>query len=150
MLHHRRKRLERRDPEHVLPGLAEGGGRRHLAPSRRNLEPPLRKVDGDRPLVLEPEKEEVTLRGGKRLEPHAQRQGLTHPHGERTQGYAGSTSPPRARRVEVPAGGGEVTTTATFSEPGEYMLRVTALETLSSMVQHCCYTNNYVKVTVTP
>ena len=54
------------------------------------------------------------------------------------------------RRFDVPAGGGQVTTTATFSEPGEYMLRVTALETLSSMVQHCCYTNNYVKVTVTP
>ena len=54
------------------------------------------------------------------------------------------------RRFVVPAGGGQVTTTSTFSEPGEYTLRVTALETLSSMVQHCCYTNNYVQVTVTP
>ena len=54
------------------------------------------------------------------------------------------------RRLDVPAGGGQVSTTATFREPGEYMLRVTALETLSSMVQHCCYTNNYVQVTVTP
>ena len=43
-----------------------------------------------------------------------------------------------------------MTTTVTFSEPGEYMLRVTALQTLSAMVQHCCYTNNYVYVTVTP
>lgn len=54
------------------------------------------------------------------------------------------------RRFEVPPGGGEVQTTARFSEPGEYMLRVSAVETLSAMVQHCCYTNNYVQVTVTP
>jgi hypothetical protein len=54
------------------------------------------------------------------------------------------------REFDVPAGGGQLTTTATFREPGEYVVRVTSLETLSSMVQHCCYTNNYVKVTVTP
>ena len=45
---------------------------------------------------------------------------------------------------------GEVTTIASFEEPGEYVLRVTAIESLSAMVQHCCWTNAYVKVTVTP
>ena len=52
--------------------------------------------------------------------------------------------------AEVPAEGGDVTTEATFSQPGEYMVRITALQTLSSMVQHCCYTNGYIRVTVTP
>ena len=42
---------------------------------------------------------------------------------------------------------GEVTTTATFSQPGDYVVRVTAVESLASMEQHCCYTNGYVKVT---
>ena len=45
---------------------------------------------------------------------------------------------------------GEVTTIASFEEPGEYVLRVTAIENLSALVQHCCWTNAYVKVTVTP
>jgi hypothetical protein len=44
---------------------------------------------------------------------------------------------------------GEAKTTATFSQPGDYMLRVTALEHLGAMDQHCCYTNGYVKVAVT-
>lgn len=45
------------------------------------------------------------------------------------------------------------TTTATFAQPGEYMLRVRAdnfgrLDT--SAGNQCCWTNGYVKVTVTP
>jgi hypothetical protein len=45
--------------------------------------------------------------------------------------------------------GGDVNTTATFSDPGEHVVRVTAIESLASLEQHCCYTNGYVKVTVT-
>ena len=52
------------------------------------------------------------------------------------------------REVGVKAGG-EVKTTATFSQPGDYVLRVTALESLAALEQHCCYTNGYIKVTVT-
>jgi len=51
---------------------------------------------------------------------------------------------------QVDGAGGEFATTATFSEPGEYMVRVTALQTLAALVQHCCFTNGYVKVSVTP
>jgi hypothetical protein len=54
------------------------------------------------------------------------------------------------QQVQVPAEGGDAATQATFSQPGEYMVRATALQTLAAMVQHCCYTNGYVKVTVTP
>lgn len=52
-----------------------------------------------------------------------------------------------ATTIKGPA---EVTTTATFSEPGDYVIRVTTLESTAAMVQHCCWTNAYVKVTVTP
>ena len=47
-------------------------------------------------------------------------------------------------------GGGdaEVTTLATFSEPGDYIVRVTTLEELDTVQYHCCWTNGYVKVGV--
>ena len=45
--------------------------------------------------------------------------------------------------------GGDIKTTATFTLPGDYVVRVTALESLAALEQHCCYTNGYVKVTVT-
>ena len=44
---------------------------------------------------------------------------------------------------------GEVTTTVTFSEPGDYVFRATALEHLGALMQHCCWTNAYARVTVT-
>ncbi len=47
-------------------------------------------------------------------------------------------------------GNGEVSTTVTFNRPGEYVLRVTALEHLGALMQHCCWTNGYVRVAVTP
>ncbi len=54
------------------------------------------------------------------------------------------------QQFEVEATGEvELQTLATFSEPGEYVLRLTALESLSSLVQHCCWTNGYLYVTVT-
>ncbi len=56
-------------------------------------------------------------------------------------------------RFEVegtPEGEVQLPTLATFSEPGDYVLRVTAIETLSALVQHCCWTNGYLHVTVTP
>jgi hypothetical protein len=51
------------------------------------------------------------------------------------------------REIVIKASG-NVTTNATFSEPGEYMLRVTGLESTAALEQHCCYTNGYIKVTV--
>jgi hypothetical protein len=47
-------------------------------------------------------------------------------------------------------GSGPETTQVTFDRPGEYLLRLTALESLGALVQHCCWTNAYVPVTVTP
>lgn len=41
------------------------------------------------------------------------------------------------------------TATATFSEPGEYLLRVQSIFSTSSFEYHCCWTNGYVPVTVT-
>jgi hypothetical protein len=44
--------------------------------------------------------------------------------------------------------GGDVKTTGTFSDPGDHVVRITAIESLAALEQHCCYTNGYVKVTV--
>ena len=48
---------------------------------------------------------------------------------------------------------GMATTTATFDQPGEYVIRVRADNfgrVDSSSGNQCCWTNGYVKVTVTP
>lgn len=41
------------------------------------------------------------------------------------------------------------TTTATFSDPGEYLLRVQSIYSTADFEYHCCWTNGYVPVTVT-
>ncbi len=54
--------------------------------------------------------------------------------------------------IEVKAAGGEGVTTAMFSEPGDYILRVRANDASGvSGAGHaqCCWTNGFVKVTVT-
>jgi len=63
------------------------------------------------------------------------------------QGPAAATFTQKAIDVEE---SGEFTTTVSFSQPGEYVLRVTALEHLGALMQHCCWTNGYVEVAVTP
>ena len=57
----------------------------------------------------------------------------------------------RRRRVNVPFSG-KATTTATFSEPGDYMLHVTANDYSGAGGggEVCCWTTALVKVTVTP
>ena len=42
------------------------------------------------------------------------------------------------------------TTTATFSEPGEYVVLVQSIENIQSFERQCCWTNGYVEVSVTP
>ena len=49
------------------------------------------------------------------------------------------------------AAGGQVNTTATFSEPGDYVLRVRANDAsgvAGAGHAQCCWTNGFVKVTV--
>ena len=55
-------------------------------------------------------------------------------------------------RLPVPTQGAQVTANATFSDPGEYMLRVQANDESGEGGGgfQCCWTNTYVKVTVTP
>lgn len=58
-------------------------------------------------------------------------------------------SPPSSR---VDAGGGQATTTASFSEAGEYVVRVRANDAsgvANAGHAQCCWTNGFVKVTVT-
>ena len=53
---------------------------------------------------------------------------------------------------EVPETGGEVTTTATFDTPGEYVLGVQAFDTTGrgGGGSQCCWTTAHVQVTVSP
>jgi hypothetical protein len=44
---------------------------------------------------------------------------------------------------------GTATTTARFSEPGRYLLRVQSIYSTTSFEYHCCWTNGYVPVDVT-
>jgi len=56
--------------------------------------------------------------------------------------------------IQVPAedwmsdDGAQVSTQATFSEPGEYVLRVMAYNTWGEFEYQCCWTNGYIEVTV--
>ena len=62
--------------------------------------------------------------------------------------------------AELPVSGAEMATAATFSAPGEYLLRVRAndasgyragsLTFASAGHAQCCWTNGFVKVTVDP
>ena len=46
--------------------------------------------------------------------------------------------------------GAKVTTAATFSEPGEYLLRVLAFNVIREFEFQCCWTNGFMPITVTP
>ena len=48
--------------------------------------------------------------------------------------------------------GGKSSTTATFSKPGDYIVRVRATDSAMAAAGHaqCCWTNAFVKVRVTP
>ncbi len=47
-------------------------------------------------------------------------------------------------------GGAKVTTAVTFSEPGDYLLRVLAFNVIREFEFQCCWTNGFVPVTVAP
>jgi len=51
--------------------------------------------------------------------------------------------------MQVEQADGTATTTARFSEPGEYLVRVQSIFSTTSFEYHCCWTNGYIPVTVT-
>ena len=54
--------------------------------------------------------------------------------------------------AKIPAAGGQVATEVTFSEPGDYLLRARLTDLGGpEMAGHsqCCWTNSFVKITVT-
>ncbi len=46
-------------------------------------------------------------------------------------------------------GAGTASTTATFGAPGEYIVRVQAVENVATLEFHCCWTNGFIRVNVT-
>jgi hypothetical protein len=51
--------------------------------------------------------------------------------------------------MQVDRAAGMARTSARFSEPGEYLVRVQSIYSIASFEYHCCWTNGYVPVTVT-
>ena len=69
------------------------------------------------------------------------------------QGPGVVTFDERATALEWEAGdvdGAQVVTTATFAEPGDYLLRLLAFNVIREFEFQCCWTNGFVPVTVTP
>jgi len=67
------------------------------------------------------------------------------------QGHGAVTFSETEIEVPISESGGTATTMVTFSEPGDYVLAVQAIESLrNSFEYHCCWTNGYVKVSVRP
>ena len=52
------------------------------------------------------------------------------------------------REISVDKADGMATTTASFSEPGDYLIRVQAIDRTSSFEFHCCWTNGYIPIRV--
>ena len=50
--------------------------------------------------------------------------------------------------IQVDKMDGMARTTARFSEPGKYLIRVQGIRTTASFEFHCCWTNGYIPVTV--
>ncbi|MXZ72253.1 MAG: hypothetical protein F4Z04_12245 [Acidobacteria bacterium] len=70
------------------------------------------------------------------------------------QGPGDVTFVERTAEVEPDAwaqeGGAKVTATATFAEPGDYLLRVLAFNVIREFEFQCCWTNGFLPVTVVP
>ena len=70
------------------------------------------------------------------------------------QGPGTVTFAERTQRVDpaawAEAGGAAVAAEVTFSEPGEYLLRVLAFNVIREFEFQCCWTNGFIPVTVAP
>ncbi|MEP6832606.1 MAG: hypothetical protein ABJB74_04390 [Gemmatimonas sp.] len=66
------------------------------------------------------------------------------------QGVGDVTFAPKSTRL--PAVGGTAKTTATFAQAGEYLLRIRANDSAVATAGHaqCCWSNAFIRVTVTP
>ncbi len=52
--------------------------------------------------------------------------------------------------ITVDKADGMASTTASFTEPGDYLIRVQAIDNTAAFEFHCCWTNGYVPVRVVP
>jgi len=77
----------------------------------------------------------------------------SHPEDQRPTARGRGAPPPGTHAVALPASGGTYRAIATFSAPGDYVLRVEAHNWNapdSQSVDQCCWTNAYVRVRVSP
>ena len=77
----------------------------------------------------------------------------SHPADQRPTARGRGAPPPGPDAVALPQGGGTARAIATFSEPGEYVVRAEAHNWNapdSQSVDQCCWSNAYVRVRVSP
>lgn len=142
--------LARAGPNDDILNLSPGNAQGAVAPVLRFLDPPGQEGRGRVGVLAGP----VTVAGGAPLtlsvsvrEPNARPARwwvgwYTH------QGPGAVAFNPQSLEAD-PGNDYRATTTATFTEPGNYVLRVQAIENLNSFERHCCWTNGYVEVLVT-
>lgn len=79
---------------------------------------------------------------------------IAHPEDEVWVGWAKHAGPGEvtfgAAEFEVTQPSMVAETTATFSTPGDYLLRVQSIDSIAAFEFHCCWTNAYIPVTVNP
>jgi len=119
----------------------------------RGIVPPILKLDADGPQFRGRDGYTAARRAVKVGEPLRLSIWVDHPAPRTWVGWTKHQGPGQVRFEEpemyVGQAQGIGLTTATFSEPGDYLLRVQSIYSTASFEYHCCWTNGYVPVTVT-
>jgi hypothetical protein len=131
-------------PPYVLDEPDSGG---------RGIVPPILKLDEDGPEFSGRDGYTAERRTVGVGEPLSLRTWVDHPAPRSWVSWTQHQGPGHVDFAEseiyVDQAEGTGTTTARFSEPGEYLLRIQSIYSTASFEYHCCWTNGYVPVTVT-
>jgi len=131
-------------PPYVLDEPESGG---------RGIVPPILKLDENGPEFRGRDGFTAPRRTVRAGEPLALRVWVDHPAPRSWVSWTQHRGPGHVDFAEpqmyVSRDDGMGATTATFSAPGDYLLRVQSIYSTADFEYHCCWTNGYVPVTVT-
>lgn len=143
--------LARADPGDDVTRLSPGNAQGSVAPRLRFLAPPGPEGRGREGVFSGP----VTVKVGEGFPLSV---AVREPNGRPSRWWVGWFKHQGPGQVSFeehpleagPENGYEASTVVTFDAPGSYSLRVQAIENINSFERHCCWTNGYVEVQVTP